>query len=258
MYLEKNGHRIKSIKDWRSFAPPKSKKHWVRGRSAFELARAWCGSGSPRMPQEIRELFESAKETRGLIVEKAFPEYCIKFDSYGGERRNADLAFVGKARLTKIAVTVEAKADEAFGETINKTLSAALERRLRNAKSRGVDRVIDLVQSLLSSHHKGQRHIGWLRYQLFTATAGSLAFAVSEGASVAVLLLHEFITDQTRDELHKRNATDLEEFLNRLAGPTVRQRTFAGLAGPYKVPGEPLFKNPPPLFVGKVCSNRRH
>jgi hypothetical protein len=38
---------IDSFKDWERLAPPKGANQWLDGRSAMELARAWCGDGAP-------------------------------------------------------------------------------------------------------------------------------------------------------------------------------------------------------------------
>jgi hypothetical protein len=257
MRLIKNDQPINSVEDWRRLAPPKREYQWVAGRSAFELAHAWCESGRPAAPRELVELLDSHPATVHLRIESACPEHRIYFDQHGGEPRNADLAFIGDTSSGKVAVTVEAKADEPFGETLEDVVSAALERLIAKPESRGLLRVADLVRSLFSERSEGEPPVSALRYQLLTAAAGSLAYARSEGASVAVLLVHEFVTKGTREELHRRNAEDLERFLQRLSGATALPPERTGLSGPFFVPGRPLFENPVPLYVGKVTSNRR-
>lgn len=257
MRLEKNGTRITCLDDWRRLAPPKGEHQWVEGRSAFELAHAWCGTGGPIVPDNLQDLLASNDATRGLVIELAIPEHRIPFDDHGGEPRNADLAFVGHVAGAKVAVTVEAKADEPFGATVSETIAAALERALENPASRGVRRVEDLVRALLGPHKKGQRHAGDLRYQLLTATAGSVAYAVAEDAPTAVLVVHEFVTPKTEDRLRARNADDYQAFLSRLGGLTPVEHDRSLLVGPFVVPGSPLFDHAPPLFVGKIVTDRR-
>jgi hypothetical protein len=94
MRIESNEVGIICVNDWKRFAPPKSEEQWKEGRSAFELASAWCGDGVPEMPADLRTLLDTRDETRGLVVEKVFLEYKISFDTHRGPR-NADLAFVG-------------------------------------------------------------------------------------------------------------------------------------------------------------------
>lgn len=257
MRIEKDGHIIRSIEDWGKYAGPKRRDQWKEGRSACELARSWCGSGEPATPPELRELLDSRPETAGITVDCVSPEHPIRFDKRAGEPRNADLAFVGRVGDRSVAVTVEAKADEPFGATVAETVCDALERRVENPRSRGVERVTDLVSALLPPHTKGLPHVDGLYYQLLTATAGTLAYAIEKSASLAVLVIHEFITDKTKDELHDRNSAAYGDFLCRLRGAPPSEQEIEGLIGPTAVPGLSLFEKPPELLLGKITTNRR-
>jgi hypothetical protein len=257
MRIAKGEHTITSLEEWRQYAPPKSDDQWVEGRSAYELARAWCGTGAPATPRNLHDLLESRPETRGLSIDTVSPEHRITFDRHGGEPRNADLAFVGRNDASTIGVTVEAKADELFGATVDHTIAEALERRIQDPGSQGVARVQDLVCALLRPRPEGQPHVGDLRYQLLTAAAGTLAYAQQHGASIGVLIVHEFVTDRTRDDRHARNAEDYQAFLHRLSGVLPCDRDLLGLLGPFAVPGGPLFDRPPDLMVGKIVTNLR-
>jgi hypothetical protein len=257
MRLEKDGIPITCLEDWRRLAPPKSPDQWVEGRSAYEVANAWCGTTGPAVPECLHALFETSGRTRGLVVELAIPEHRIRFDDHGGEPRNADLALVGHAAGSKVAVTVEAKADEPFGATVGQTIAAALERVLQNPESRGVRRVEDLVRALLMPHTAGLAPVAELRYQLLTAVAGTTAYAIAEGADTAVLVVHEFLTNKTKDHLHDRNAEDYRAFLRRLGSDGQLDTEQGSIAGPFLVPGAPLFHDAPSLLVGKVTTNCR-
>lgn len=257
MRLHKDGQLISCVADWRRLAPPKAEYQWVEGRSAYELAHAWCGRGFPAVPPELTTVFESRAETRGLIVEEVLPEHRVPFDDHGGEPRNADLALVGHTLSgSKVAVTIEAKADEPFGATVGQTLADALERGIENRRSRGVRRVEDLVRALLPSRSKGLQHACDLRYQLLTAVAGSLAYASMIDASLAILIVHEFITDRTADKRHDENAADYERFLQRFAGSPISDDVRDSLLGPFSVPDTSPFRATP-LLIGKIVSNRR-
>jgi hypothetical protein len=256
MRLSKGEHVIKTLEDWRCHAPPKDIEQWVAGRSAMELARAWCGSGTPCVPTDVVALLRTCQATANLQLHEAFPEHRIRFDRYAGEPRNADLAFVGSTGFLRVAGTVEAKADEPFGDTVGGTLAAALERLLQTPTSRGVQRISDLTRALFRARTRGEPKVASLRYQLLTAVAGSVAFALEQGADVAVLIIHEFITTQTRDVAHARNGRDLTNFLIRLRGSDI-DITPSALSGPYPLPGAPLFRTVPQLFIGKATSNLR-
>lgn len=254
MRVEKNGQAIVSIDDWRRLASPKHPDHWVPGRSAQELARAWCGAGSPAMPMVLRELLDSRPETRNLRVDVVHPEYPIVFDDFGGEPRNADLAFIGEGPSARVAVTVEAKADETFGPTVGEALAHAVERAVGNPRSRGAERVVGLARAIFRPAEKGQPSVADLRYQLLTALAGSLAYAREVGASTAVLVVHEFVTDQTSDERHAANARDLDAFLRRVG---ITPAEHGVLHGPVRAPGGQRMPGDIEILVGKVLTNVR-
>jgi hypothetical protein len=268
MRLHKHEHPITCLADWQQHAGPKTADQWREGRSAFELAYAWCGTGAPAMPEQVLKLLESRSETRGMVVRDALPEHQIRFDSHGGEPRNADLAFTGMTSTSKIAVTVEAKADEPFGDTVSRTIEKALERSIGNPRSRGVRRVEDLVRALVPAYEDGLPRVESLRYQLLTATAGTLAYAALEEATFGVLLVHEFRTRKTNDTYHARNADDYRLFLRRLSAARATPSTPSAdsdghdgdgvnaLTGPFTFPASPAFAGIG-LFVGKISTDRR-
>ncbi|HEY3383474.1 MAG TPA: hypothetical protein VGK32_17030 [Vicinamibacterales bacterium] len=257
MRIAKDGHTIASIEDWHRYAPPKRNIHWAEGHSAFELARAWCGTGTAAMPDDLRALFDSRDNTRGLSVDLVTPEHRIVFDAHGGEPRNADLAFVGRTATTTVAVTIEAKADEPFGATVAQTMTDALERLITTPASHGVMRVADLVQAILPVRGKDQPKVGDLRYQLLTAVAGSLAYARENQADLAVLIIHQFVTSKTRDTKHAKNEQDYRAFVNRLTGVLPEAHDTTPRLGLFAVPGAPLFASGSRLLIGKIVTNCR-
>lgn len=255
--IEKNGQAIVSMDDWRRLAPPKHPGHWVPGRSALELARAWCGAAGPAMPAGLRELLDSRPETRNLRVDVVHPEHRIVFDEHGGEPRNADLAFVGEGPTGRVAVTVEAKADEPFGPTVGEAMAAALERAVGNPRSRGTERILGLVRALFNPAEKGQPFLTELQYQLLTGLAGTLAYAAESGARTAAFVVHEFITSKTRDERHAKNARDLESFLRRLGLLRPGDTQYTGFLGPVRVPASKHVPRSVDVLVGKVVTDVR-
>ncbi len=192
-----------------------------------------------------------------MVVDCVYPEHRIRFDERGGEPRNADLAFVGRIGKDTVAVTVEAKADEPYGSTIARTVCDALERRIVNPRSKGVERIIDLTTALLPARHKGLPRLDGLYYQLLTAVAGTLAYALTNQAHLAVLIVHDFFTSKTDDAKHRINAQAYNDFVRRLHGGTLLDVELQGLMGPFVVAGAPLFSDPPPLLIGKITTDRR-
>jgi len=251
--FEKKGQAILTTDDWKRFAPPKSKKHWVSGRSALELAEVWCDLGYPAMPAALHGLLETRQEFLGVNFETGYPEHRIAFDGYKGEPRNADLALTGTCHAGRVAMTIEAKSDETFGATISNSLEESLEVSIAKPESNRIRRIEGLARSLFTPMGGSLPKIGALRYQLLTAVAGTLQFAISEKADVAVLVIHEFVTDKTSARNRVKNQSDLAAFIHRLA--RVPQAVDDGiLCGPFSIPGAPLFKNTPPLFIGKIVT----
>jgi hypothetical protein len=91
-----------------------------------------------------------------------------------------------------------------------------------------------------------------LRYQLLSGTAGAIAYAAHTGSTRAVFLVQEFVTDDTADERHERNAADLDQLLERITFGKSHRLHPGELVGPIQVLGQPLFDSPVPLYIGKA------
>jgi uncharacterized protein DUF6946 len=224
MLIVKNNVEIRSVDQWYELAPPKKRgDHWVEGRSAFECARAWCGDQTnSRCPNEITALLLSHPDTEGAVVQTATPEHCCRFDKLPGEPRNADMVAVADHSTGRLAISIEAKADETFGSLVRNELEAAIKKIAADEPTNVVLRVQQLASALLPWPVEGTKSLGELRYQLLTAVAGALAFAGEVKANRAVFVVHEFITNLTDDAKHRANALDLDAFVARLPGAVSR------------------------------------
>src|SRR5688500_11897028 len=93
--LSRAGTEICSLDDWATHAAPKGKDaHWEDGKSAKELARAWCQQGAPRPPDEFMALLRGHPLFASVTLDEGFPEHRTSFDHYPGEPRNADLNLI--------------------------------------------------------------------------------------------------------------------------------------------------------------------
>ena len=258
MTIHKANNQITTLADWHKFAPPKQKDiHWVDGRSAKEVARAWLKEAPERMPSEVLAVLEEHPAFGPVVSWSAEPEAKLPFDSFAGETRNSDLAVQVTDKHGGYLLAVEAKADEPFGDTLEKTLANA-ERRLQdNPKSNGVRRLDQLLRALLGVAGDGARQLDGLRYQLLTACAGALCEAERQGHSRTVLLIHEFDTDMTDETKHRENTEDLNRFVAILSGGTVTTINEGQLSGPFFVPGKPLLSARVGLYIGKVVRRLR-
>jgi hypothetical protein len=115
-------NNICTVDDWfRLAGPAGGVDQWVDGRSAKELAKAWCGRASgPAVPVELQELLSTHPDTDGAVILEVIPEHKVVFDDIPGEPRNTDLVCIAEQGNRRIAISTEAKADEPFGELIAK------------------------------------------------------------------------------------------------------------------------------------------
>jgi len=257
MPIMKGSQPIIDLNDWRVRAGPKRGNQWQVDRSAMEAARSWLAVTSPALPAEVATVLASHSAFSVVNQWEAEPEARLPFDDFHGEPRNADLAVYAQDQFGEFVLSVEAKADEPFGDSIADTLAAAVDRKLENPRSNGVPRVEQLALALFGPRRKGEPALGELRYQLLTATAGAIQAGKRRNAKRVVLLVHEFWTRRTADPKHAANATDFNRFVSRLSHGRVTVVEPGVLYGPFAVPGAPLFSTPPALFIGKAICNLR-
>ena len=241
--LSKDGNVIDSVESWFEFAPPKEReRHWVDERSAKELAKAFCGSGTVAVPVELAALLNSNPELGQLEVIDAWPEHKIALDSYRGETRNADLAVLARGPKGNVAITIEAKADEPFAEIVRTRLEQSPE------KSNVPARIEALARGLFGLR---PAEIGELRYQLLHGAAASLIFAAEQQAAAAVFAVFEFCGPACSAENLRRNRQDLEKLVD-LLGHRPATLDDCKLEGPFHVPGYRTIPAEIPLFIGKA------
>jgi len=243
---------ITSLKEWENYAGPKSSFHWKDGRSAKESARAWLEGKGTRLPKEVQSALEGHQAFGVVQHWYAEPEVKLRFDSFAGEPRNSDLVVHARDSQGPYLITVEAKADEPYGETIAKTMVAAEKRYKKSHRSNGVTRIKQLAVALFGTPDICDPPLKDIRYQLLTACAGTLCEAERYGYTRALMLIHEFVTENTSDDKHFSNAADLNSFVNCLSNGSVIAIRDGGIYGPFFVPGTPLLLAKVELFIGKV------
>ena len=195
-------NQIKNISDWFMFAPPKGgDKQWKTGRSAFEMARF---ATSP----EFSNLIEGLLNEVGVKKSQTFncepeAETCFPSDRMGtGGPRNHDLLMVSK----DCVIGIEAKVSESFDKTIGEKRKDAgdnMNKRLNGA-----------VEYLFGD--KVPQNVEELRYQLFSATIGTLEEAKKYNLKTAIVLVLVFTGEVEREKNYEdnisRNNKDFEAF----------------------------------------------
>jgi hypothetical protein len=258
MRITKGDESIASLADWLRLSPPAGgADQWVEHKSAMSCAQAWLADAATGGPPEVLALLRSHPDFQDVVLDSAEPEVKQVFDRRLGNTRNTDVQVVARDSFGMVAISVEAKAGEPFGETVAEALIDGVEVRRDTPRSTKLDRVDELARSIVPPPCRGTPGLGVLRYQLLTATAGALAWAAAQGARRAVLVVHEFVTPRTSDDQHAQCASDLQAFIRRLSGDPQADCPDGQLVGPFSVPGLPLLDQPPLLYVGKATRRTR-
>lgn len=253
-FFNHKGEPISDLDAWERLAPPAAAHHWVEGRSAYEVARDWSTGNAA---ERLATLLALRPELSDVSLPRAVVEKRTRFDDIRGGPRHHDLLLTGTTCAGPLVVGVEAKADETFDHTLEKFVETAQARTMRTRAPVRLDR---LTLAFFGKTWDEDDIVASLRYQLISALAGTLADAKTASAAHAVLLVHEFVTDQTDDDLHARNSTDLKAFVDRLMGADAERVSDdnAWLIGPALVKGDGTWlPSESQVFVGKLTTRRR-
>lgn len=220
---------------WRT-SPLTSHEQWFKnigtkntqpGTSAPTLADVWAG------PLAVMETLESVEALHDFVWQSASVEAQTAFDEHRGGLRNHDLLLTGNAAGGPTVVSIEAKVDERFGETLAAYRDAAHQTIKAGKASNAEARLDGLLDAFAPEADAKALHE--LRFQLFSGVAGAVAAAVDAGAAHAVFLVHELITDQSEGVRRAENAADLRAFASLVFGLDVpasgswcRRVTFKG------------------------------
>lgn len=244
MFIRGKGEReINSVEDWFAFSSPaKGRAQWKEYRSAKELAKSWCRSGKVQVPEELADFLQSHSITKGLKVSEVYPEKETPLDAFKNGRKH-DLLLIAEISDKKIIISIEAKADESYGEKIEKYLS-----KIVNPNSNLPVRVTELSHSVF-----GEKTSSHLRYQLLHGVAGTLIEAKLKNAAYAIFLVHEFQSNHVNPRNLERNKYDLNKFVSHLIEKDISIEPN-DLIGPVTVPGGAFVPCDIPLYIGKVVT----
>lgn len=249
-FENRHGASITSTAEWGKFAGPASPTHWVDDRSAKCLAEAWIEEDSAKRLARLLARSDG-RELDGFVPEVGIAEAQTAFDEVRGGRRNHDLLVRGEATAGRVVVGVEGKADEPFGATLGEQKRKAASEKERNPRSKAADRINGLIRAVAPDPPDAE--LNHLRYQLFTATAGTLAAAREARAERCVFCVEEFVTAKTDAELRRLNAVDLRLFME----AAFKTRTPEGsnwVIGPFRVAGSVKVPSDVDLWIAHMSS----
>jgi hypothetical protein len=172
-----------STADWqRLLADPE--KHWKSGHSAKALAECW--QNAEDFPASVRTVLDSSPFPRfhALTMLLGLPEHQVPLP--GGSRPSQTDLFVLAKTTTGdlVSIAVEGKVAEPFGPRVSEWLDADA----TGPSSGKLERLAYLCPVLRISEDEAQQ----IRYQLIHRTVSALVEADRFNASLALMLVHSF------------------------------------------------------------------
>ena len=151
---------------------------------------------------------------KSIKLERAIPEYEVRFDEFGRGRVH-DIGIFGITEAGKsVFIGVEAKVDETFGASVHDAYLRAKVKQITGVSTNAPQR----IEKLLVMHFtKPDISMFDIRYQLLYSTAGTLA----AGADISVLYVIVFKTVLYNEAIGEENFIDYIQFMSKLGARPV-------------------------------------
>jgi len=147
-------------------------------------------------------------------------------------------------------VSIEAKADEPFGQEI---VGEYFEKMTGCPESHVPERITLLLKGVLGVGPDNE-DARTLRHQLLTAVAGAMKDAQEYGAETVMVIVHEFIGATDPNKV-RGNADDLNNFVRLLSRGRIEAIIPGEIAGPFEAPGNEHFTGTNGPLIGKARRN---
>ena len=154
-------------------------KQWKIGHSAKALAYCWMEAEG--FPSSVKRVFQKSKYSvfKDIDFLAGFVEHKVLLPG-GVHPSQNDIFILAKSKKDLVAIAVEGKVSESFGETIRNWLKD---------ESKGKKTRLKFLNELLQLNQDGLQEI---RYQLLHRTASAVIEAKRFNASTALMLVHSF------------------------------------------------------------------
>jgi hypothetical protein len=164
--------------DWQNqLAEPN--KQWKTGHSAKALAYCWMEAKG--FPSSVKRVFQKSEYSvfKDADFLAGFVEHKVPLPG-GIHPSQNDILVLAKSKKDLVAIAVEGKVSEPFGETIEDWLKD---------ESKGKKTRLKFLSDLLQLN---QDNLQEIRYQLLHRTASAVIEAKRFNASTALMLVHSF------------------------------------------------------------------
>jgi hypothetical protein len=160
-------------------------KQWKIGHSAKALAYCWMEAEG--FPSSVKRVFQKSKYSvfKDIDFLAGFVEHKVPLPG-GVHPSQNDIFVLAKGKKDLVAIAVEGKVSESFGETIRDWLKD---------ESKGKKTRLKFLSELLQLNQDDLQEI---RYQLLHRTASAVIEAKRFNASTALMLVHSFSPNQER------------------------------------------------------------
>ena len=209
---DRSDNEITTLEQWaRLYDTPQQSHQWVEHRSAYSVADFVLNrNGASQLESRVSNALGER-----VSLEKAMPEYEVRFDGYGRGRVH-DLGIFGETASGKsIFVGLEAKVDETFGAMLKDVYLQAKARQITGVSTNAPERIEKLLAAHFSAPDPAMFNV---RYQLLYATAGTIA----EKADVSVLYVAVFKTLLYDETIGASNYRDYVHFVNKVGAQPIK------------------------------------
>ncbi len=236
---------ITTLKEWELAFYTSYKAHqWKqKDRSAYQTAIHWLLT----IPVEFNELIKNLNIKINVIS----PEHITPLDDFKGNSRNHDLCLLGKnTKNEPIIICIESKVDEPFGKEIGLYYQEIQDKKAKNLPSNADSRIDSLCEVFFKSPNS--KRVRFIKYQLLTAIAGTIAEAEINKVKTAYFFVQTFLSNNMDSKKHRQNQRDLDYLIKILSNNKVGILHSGEIVGPFNaLNGSNNIPKEIDLYIGK-------
>lgn len=227
---DSSGKEVTSMEEWEGiYANPKQSHQWKQYRSAYSVAEFILNHNG----KDIIQRCVSEGLGYDVELERAIPEYELRFDQYGRGRVH-DLGIFGHTKTGQsLFVGVEAKVDEPFGSSVLDSYLSSKAKQIAGISTNAPERIEQLLALHFTTPDPAMFDV---RYQLLYATAGTLAAE----ADIHMLYVIVFKTPLYDESIGANNYRDYIQFMDKVGAKELHLPTKEAVGYKLNLQGKEL------------------